>query len=129
MDTFPANSKVFIVEDDAFISSLLVKKLSAAGAAVETVNNGEAALEAIKKFQPNVILMDIMLPGIDGLQVLQQVKADTGLRDIPVIMLSNLAEPTQIDQATKTGAVNFLVKATMSVDEIAQEAAKVLTKK
>lgn len=126
MDTFPANSKVFIVEDDAFISSLLVKKLSAAGATVETVNNGEAALEAIKKFQPNVILMDIMLPGIDGLQVLQQVKADAELRAIPVIMLSNLGEKTQIDQAKKTGAINFLIKATMSVDEIAAEARKAL---
>jgi CheY-like chemotaxis protein len=128
MDKFPANTKVFIVEDDAFISSLLVKKISAAGATVETVNNGEAAFAAIKKFQPNVILMDIMLPGIDGLQVLQQVKADADLRAIPVIMLSNLGEKEQIDQAKKTGAVNFLIKATMSVDEIAQEALKALQK-
>ena len=129
MEKFPANTKVFIVEDDAFISGLLVKKLTAEGCTVNTVNQGDKALDAIKAFMPNIILMDIMLPGgIDGLGILQQVKAEPTTRAIPVIMLSNLAEKAQIDQAKKTGAVNFLVKATMSVDEIAQEAAKALKK-
>ncbi len=126
MEKFPKDTKVFIVEDDAFISSLIVKKLTNEGCKVSTVANGEDALAAIKKFMPQVILMDIMLPGISGLDVLQQVKADADVRAIPVIMLSNLAEKAQIDQAKKVGAVNFLVKATMSIDEIVNEAAKAL---
>lgn len=128
MDKFPENTKVFIVEDDAFISSLLVKKITASGAKVETANNGGEALSAIKKFKPDVVLLDIMLPDMDGLQILQQLKADSELRSIPVIMLSNLGEKAQIDQAKKTGAVNFLIKATLSVDEIVKETIKALSK-
>lgn len=128
MEKFPKGTKVFIVEDDAFISSLIVKKLTNEGCEVQTVANGEDALAAIKKFMPQVILLDIMLPGISGLDVLQQLKADSAVRAIPAMMLSNLAEKAQIDQAKKVGAVNFLVKATMSIDEIVAEAAKALGK-
>ena len=122
----PPNNKVFIVEDDKFIRDLLVKRLEGAGAIVGTDEMGSRAAADIKKTTPNIILLDILLPGADGFQVLQQLKADPETRNIPVIMLSNLAEKVYFEKAEKYGAVSYLVKATLSVDEIVGEVAKQL---
>ena len=128
-EKFPPNTKVFIVEDDTFISGLMVKKFTADGCTVTTANAGDKAFEAIKAAMPNVILLDIMLPGgVDGLGILQQLKSEPTTKNIPVLMLSNLGEKPQIDQSKKLGAASFLIKATMSVDEIAAEAMKALKK-
>lgn len=123
----PANTKIFIVEDDVFISSLLVKKFESVGSVVSTSNSGLTAAESIKKVMPNIVLLDIMLPGADGFQILQQLKADNDTKKIPVIMLSNLGEKIQIEKAKKLGAVIFLIKATLSIDEIVDETAKQLS--
>jgi CheY-like chemotaxis protein len=122
----PAGTKIFLVEDDAFISSLLVKKFEGDGAVIVTGATGENAAASIKTEKPAVIILDIMLPGVDGFQVLQQIKSDAETKDIPVIMLSNLSEKVQIEKAKKYGAVSFLIKATLSVDEIVGEVAKQL---
>ena len=122
----PANTKVFIVEDDTFISSLLVKKFESIGAKVFTSGSGDTAAASIKKELPSIVVLDIMLPGADGFQVLQQINADAETKNIPVIMLSNLSEKVQIEKAKKYGVVSFLIKATLSVDEIVEEVAKQL---
>jgi len=122
----PAGTKVFIVEDDAFISSLLTKKLESEGVIIATSNSGDTAAADIKTAKPALIILDIMLPGADGLQVLEQIKKDPETQNIPVIMLSNLGEKVQIEKAKKYGAVSFLIKATLSVDEIVGEVAKQL---
>ena len=122
----PAGTKVFIVEDDAFISSLLTKKFESEGVVIATSSTGDTAAADIKAAKPAIIILDIMLPGIDGLQVLEQIKKDPETQNIPVIMLSNLGEKVQIEKAKKYGAVSFLIKATLSVDEIVGEVAKQL---
>jgi CheY-like chemotaxis protein len=122
----PANTKIFIVEDDTFISSLLVKKFESVGAIISTSNTGDTAAADIKKNMPNIVILDIMLPGADGFQVLQQLKADPDTKKIPVIMLSNLSGKEYFDKAKKYGAVGFLIKATLSIDEITSEIAKQL---
>lgn len=122
----PPNSKVFIVEDDVFLSRLLIKKFENEGAIVLTTNAGNLAAAEIKKGMPNVVVLDIMLPGADGFQILQQLKADNDTKNIPVAMLSNLGERVQIDKAKQYGAAIFLIKATLSIDEIVSEIAKLL---
>ena len=123
----PPNTKVFIVEDDMFISSLLTKRFESVGAIIATSNAGDTAAASIKKEMPNIVLLDIMLPGADGFQVLQQLKADPETRKIPVIMLSNMGDKVHMDKAKQLGAVNFLIKATLSIDEIISEVAKQLS--
>jgi two-component system phosphate regulon response regulator PhoB/two-component system alkaline phosphatase synthesis response regulator PhoP len=120
------NTKVFIAEDDVFIGSLLVKRFQSVGAIVSTSNTGDTAMAVIKKEMPSVVLLDILLPGADGFQVLQQLKADPSTKNIPVIMLSNMGDKNNIDKAKKYGATTFLIKATMSIDEIVSEVAKLL---
>lgn len=122
----PPGTKVFIVEDDSFISSLLTKRFQSIEVIVSSVDNGNIATENIKKTKPDIVLLDIMLPGTDGLQILQQLKADPDTKNIPVIILSNLGEKAEIEKAKKYGAASFLIKATLSVDEIVAEVAKKL---
>jgi DNA-binding response OmpR family regulator len=80
--------------------------------------DGEEGVEKAKSEKPEIILLDIMLPGIDGFGVLTQVKADSSISDIPVIMLSNLGQREDIDRALKIGATDFLVKAHFTPQEI-----------
>jgi CheY-like chemotaxis protein len=122
----PTGTKVFIVEDDSFISSLLVSNLESNGVVVSTDATGETAAANIKKVMPNIVMLDIMLPGADGLQILQQLKADPETKSIPVIMLSNFGDRDRIEKAKQYGAVAFLIKATLSIDNIASEIAKQL---
>ena len=122
----PPNTKVFIVEDDAFISGLLVKNFENSGATVSTSADGATAKDSIKKIMPNIVMLDVMLPGADGFEILQQLKADDETKKIPVIMLSNLGDKTSIDKAKKYGAAIYLIKATLTVDEIVNEAIKQL---
>ncbi|HAO64921.1 TPA: response regulator [Candidatus Taylorbacteria bacterium] len=122
----PQDTKIFIVEDDSFISSLLTKKFENGGAIVSTSKSGDTAAADIKKEMPSIVILDIMLPGADGFQVLQQLKADPATKNIPVLMLSNLSEKVQIEKSKKYGAVGYLIKATLSIDQIIGEVAKQL---
>jgi len=124
--TFTSDVKIFIVEDDAFMGGLLSKNFEASGAQVFKIDTGKGATEMIKQIMPNVVLLDIMLPDVDGFEILQKLKADTETRNIPIIMLSNLADKVSIEKSKKMGAVSFLIKATMTVSEIAAEIAKQL---
>jgi CheY-like chemotaxis protein len=125
----PINSKIFILEDDSFMSSLLVQKFEAAGATVKTAQSGAGAFEEIKKMMPDVTLLDIMVPGgVDGFEVLRLMRADENTRKLPAIMLSNLSEKAEIEKAEKLGAANYMIKATVSIDEIANEALKQIQK-
>lgn len=122
--TIPTGTKIFLVEDDAFISMMLVKNFEATGATVLTDARGDTATENIKKAMPNIIVLDIQLPGADGLQILQQIKADPDTKNIPVVMLSNFGDKEKIEKAKQLGAVAFLIKATLPADEIVAEIAK-----
>ncbi|MFA6094918.1 MAG: response regulator [Candidatus Paceibacterota bacterium] len=126
---FPTGTKVVMVEDDKFLGSLVAKKLVAAGCDVKYVDNGEIAVATIEDVQPHVVLLDLLLPGMSGFDVLAKVKQNEKTKQIPVILLSNLGEKKDIEQGIQLGAANFLIKATMTVDEILDEAAKVVNSK
>lgn len=126
---FPTGTKVVMVEDDKFLGSLVAKKLVTAGCVVKYVDNGETAVATIEAEQPHVVLLDLLLPGMSGFDVLAKVKQNEKTKQIPVILLSNLGEKKDIEQGIQLGAVNFLIKATMTVDEILDEAAKVVNGK
>jgi len=124
------NNKIFILEDDAFMRDLLVRKLKADGATVQIADRGEGTFEAIKKMMPDVTILDIMVPGsIDGLEVLRLMRADATTRSLSVIILSNLSEQIQIDKAKALGVTSYLIKATMSIEKIANEVARQIQEK
>lgn len=113
--------KILWVEDDKFLGSILFKKFESMGLAVLKATDGDEALHILETEVPDLIILDIMLPGMSGFDILQKIKMNEKLRLIPVMMLSNLNKQSDIEKATTLGAQKFLVKAAVSLDEIKRE--------
>lgn len=115
-----AEEKVFIlvIEDDKFLRELLVRKLSAEGFDVKNAIDSEAAFIILAERTPKIILCDIILPGVDGFEILRRIKEDPKLINVPVVMLSNLGQKEDLERAMNLGAKDFMVKANFTLDEI-----------
>lgn len=109
---------IMLVEDDKFLRELLVRKLEAAGFKVSTAVDGQTAFDKAKEGMPDIALLDLVLPGVDGFDILKQIKGDEATKNIPVIILSNLGQKEEVDQGMKLGASDYLVKAHFTPDEI-----------
>jgi two-component system alkaline phosphatase synthesis response regulator PhoP len=110
--------KVLIIEDEKFLCELVQKKLETAGMAAVGAFTGEDGLLAIGKDRPDIILLDLLLPGMDGFEVLYKIKSDETLKNIPVIVVSNLGERKEIEKAFQLGAAEYFVKTNHSLNEI-----------
>jgi len=120
--------KVLIVEDDKFFRELMLKKFSNESFEVTVARDGKDALEYLEKNIPKVILLDLILPGLSGYEILALIKGDVKTKNIPVIILSNLGQQEEIDKAMSLGAVDFMVKVNFTLEEIAAKIQKFLTK-
>ena len=102
--------KVLIVEDDQLIFSILSRELSDAGYQVANAFDGEQAISVTKEQHPDLVLLDILLPRKNGFEVLQTLKEDAELAKIPVVILSNLGQPEDIQKGRELGAIDYMVK-------------------
>jgi CheY-like chemotaxis protein len=102
---------ILIVEDDLFIRELYQKQLEMAGYAVDTAVDGLEGREKVQSQHPDILLLDIMLPKMNGLDLLKNMKQDPKTQDIPVIILSNLGQDTVVEKGLTLGAESYLVKA------------------
>lgn len=110
---------VFIVEDDRFLREIASQKLEGEGFSVANATGGKEALEYLEQNKrPDIIVLDLILPGISGFEVLEKIKSNPTLKEIPVIILSNLGQEEDIEKAKKLGANDYLVKAHFSFAEI-----------
>lgn len=121
MDSQALNRKILIVEDEAPLLEILVDRFTSEGFTVFGVSKGEEAQEVAIKEHPDLILMDILLPGITGLGVLKNLRDDPWGRDVPVIMLTNLSDSDKVSTALELGAYDFLVKADWKVDDLVKK--------
>lgn len=110
--------KILIAEDEEILRKVLSEKFKKEKFIVEAATDGEAALSLAKSFKPDMILLDIIMPKKDGLEVLEELKSDNDLQDIPVIMVSILGEDEKIKKALKLGAVDYLIKTQHSINEV-----------
>src|SRR4030042_793804 len=101
---------ILIVEDDPLMSRMYQKIFKFEHYDVETAGNGEEGLEKARKIKPTVMLLDIMMPKMNGLQVLEKLKADPDTKHIPIIMLTNLAGEKDAESALMKGDVKYIVK-------------------
>jgi CheY-like chemotaxis protein len=118
--------KILLVEDDLFLGGMLGHKFLDLGAKVLGAKSGAEAIEIAKKEFPDIILLDILLPEVNGFDVLKTLKEDENTKRIPVLILSNLSQKSDIDKCKELGAEKFLVKATVDLNEIAEEVRKIL---
>lgn len=120
--------KIAIIEDDAFLAGMYEQKFKLEHMIPFLAEDGEAGLELIRAQKPDIILLDIMMPKMDGWEVLRTMRADASLKDIPVIMLTNLGQKEDIDLALKTGANDYIIKAHFNPQEVIERVHKVLGK-
>lgn len=111
--------KIFIVEDDPLMSRMYQKIFTFEKYEVELAGDGEEALAKIPAANPTVILLDVMMPKMNGLQVLEKLKADPATKHIPVIMLTNLAGQQDAETALSKGAVKYIIKSEHEPKEVA----------
>jgi DNA-binding response OmpR family regulator len=110
--------KILIIEDDKFLRELIGQKLLKEGYDIVEAVDGEKGIKSIKEEKPDLVLLDLILPGMDGFEVLTKVKEDAGIAQIPVIILSNLGQKDDIEKGLKMGAVDYLIKAHFTPGEI-----------
>jgi len=103
--------KILLVEDDAMILDMYKGRLEEEGYEVFTTDKGSSAIELAKKEKPEIILLDVILPEVDGFTILDEIKQDKLLKNTPVMMLTNLGQETDQNKAIARGAVGYFVKA------------------
>jgi DNA-binding response OmpR family regulator len=121
--------KILIVEDDPFLSSITVNHLEEKGHTVTVATDGEQALAQLEKDVPDLVLLDIVMPGLNGFEVLKRIKTDERLKRVSVVMFSNLGQEHEIEEATSLGADAFLVKAKFTPREVLAKVEELLAKK
>jgi len=112
---------ILIVEDDKFLRELITQKLIKEGYETSEAIDGEEGIKKIKEEKPDLVLLDLILPGIDGFEVLSKMKEDPALTQIPVIILSNLGQKEDVERGLKLGAVDYLIKAHFTPGEIIEK--------
>jgi CheY-like chemotaxis protein len=123
------SGKILLVEDDPMVVRMYSRKFKIDGFKVALAFNGENGLEELKKERPDIILSDIMMPKMSGLEMLQIIKADPQYKDLPVVMLTNLGDrPEDVEKCKELGAEDYWVKANMQLEEIAVKIKTILAK-
>ncbi|MBL4662043.1 MAG: response regulator [Flavobacteriaceae bacterium] len=117
---------LLVVEDEPFLRDLLLMKFKQEEIEVKYAADGESALEAAKESTPDAILLDLVLPGMSGFDVLDKLKEQDETKDIPVIILSNLGQEADIAKCKEKGAVDVLIKAHSSPSAIIKKVREII---
>ena len=123
----PENKKtILVIEDDPVLSVMYKTKLEAEGYTIISASNGVEGLASAKAEKPDLILLDIIIPQLDGFSVLEELKEDVKTKKTPVILLTNLGTDEDKEKGQKLGAVDYLVKANYTPEQISSEIKKFL---
>lgn len=117
---------ILLVEDDTFLAGMYSTKLSLENFQVELAENGEDALKKVVQNVPDLVLLDIILPRMDGFEVLQGIKNNPKTKDVPVILLTNLGQKKDVDKGLALGAEDYLIKAHFMPNEVIDKIKKTL---
>lgn len=119
-------TKVVIVEDEKMLADMYTTKFAMEGFDADKANDGQAGFDLVKQVKPNIVLLDIIMPKIDGFAVLKMLKDDPELKAIPVILLSNLGQDEDVKKGKELGAADYFVKANHTPAEVVQKVKQVL---
>ena len=113
--------KIALIEDDPYLSSMYATKFELEGYEVVTASDGEKGLALIQSKIPNLILLNVMMPKMNGFDVLERIKKDDKTKDIPVILLTNLNQSDEVERGMRMGAVDYLIKAHFLPSEVVEK--------
>ena len=117
---------ILFIEDDPFLADIYKTKLKEAGFSIDIAIDGQEGLKKIKEKLPDLLLLDIVLPNIDGWEFLQKIKQDIQLNGLKVVILSNLGQKGEVEKGLELGAVKYLIKAHHTPSEAVKEIKKIL---
>lgn len=118
--------KILIIEDEKALMNVMRIKLESENYEVLTALGGEEGIKVIQEKMPDLVLLDIIMPEMDGFEVLEKLKVNEETKDIPVIVLSNSGREEEIEKGRKLGAVDYLIKAQLSLEEMVEKVKKYL---
>jgi DNA-binding response OmpR family regulator len=121
--------KILVIEDDPYVQRMYKRMFGFQKYQTEIASNGEEGLKIIKKEKPDLVLLDIILPGMNGLEVLKKIRENSQSKNIPVLMLTNVGEAEMVEEANKLGAQSYMIKANFSPDQVIKEINKYIVKK
>lgn len=112
--------RVLLVEDDSFLRELFLKKLKQFDFEIEGAQNGREGIEKVSSFKPDIVVLDIIMPEVNGIDVIKAIRAldDRDLSSVPILVVSNLGQEEEIAKALRYGANDYLIKAHFDTDEI-----------
>lgn len=120
------NHHILIIEDDAFLSNIYKTKFEFEGFKVSTADNGQVGLNEARKKKPDLILLDILMPVMDGFTFLEEYKKDKVIKGIPVILLTNLGQKDDVEKGLELGARDYIIKAHFKPSEVVEKVRKIL---
>jgi len=126
MNSAETSKKILIMEDDPFIARMYVKKLTKMHYKVKQADNGLEGLDILKIYKPDLIMLDIIMPQMDGFEVIRKIKEKKELASIPILLLSNLGEREHIEKGLALGADDYVIKAHFTPEEVIKRIKKLL---
>ncbi len=122
-------AKILIVEDDRYISKMYQLKLSLDGFDVQVADNGRIGIEKVKELHPDIVLTDILMPEMDGFDVIKAIKGDPELATTPILIMSNLGQEDHIQKGLELGALGYIVKSQFTPSKVVDKIKEVLAGK
>lgn len=119
-------ANIVLLEDDEFLAEVIVRKLTAAGTNIKRFRNGLEGLAAIRQYMPELVLLDIMMPIMNGYEVLQVMTEEHLIDEIPVMVVSNSGQPVEIERVLKLGVKDYVVKVDFTPEEVLDKARAIL---
>ncbi|MBI3589412.1 MAG: response regulator [Candidatus Liptonbacteria bacterium] len=110
--------KVLVIEDDRFLSSLMKARLEKEGFSTLQAFDGEEAFGILKQNKPDLIILDLIMPKVSGFELLENISVDPYISKIPVMILSNLGQDSDIEKVKRLGATKYFVKVKTSIDDL-----------
>lgn len=118
--------KILLVEDDPFLVDIYITKLSKEGFEVLVAQDGQEALNKLKEQKPDLMVLDIVLPQIDGWAILRKIREESRLKNLKVIVLSNLGQKADVERGRRFGVEKYLIKAHFTPSEVIEEIKKTI---
>lgn len=120
------SKKILIIEDDSFMQTMASKRLKGIGYEVESAINAEEAFKILEQGNPSLILLDLLLPGVDGFEILAKIRGNEKTKSIAVLVFSNLSEEADIKRCKDLGVSGFIVKSTVTINELIEKINSIL---
>ncbi|MDP3093942.1 MAG: response regulator [bacterium] len=117
---------ILLVEDDPFLVDIYTTKFKETGFAIDVAPDGSQAIRKMTEKKPDLVLLDIVLPHLDGWEILERIRSDENLKDLKVVILSNLGQKSEVDKAFAMGATKYLIKAHYTPSEVVEEVRTIL---